>query len=60
LSVLSVSYRIIKEGDSSHGHAHDVSAVPKTVMNETVTFDGAVPEAAFLERLLEAAGRRKD
>jgi len=33
---------------------YGVFGVPKTVMNESVTLDGAVPEAAFLEAVLKA------
>lgn len=35
---------------------YNVFGVPKTVINETVTFEGAVPESVFLARVLEAAG----
>ena len=31
-----------------------VTGVPKTVVNETVTFEGAVPEEEFLAHVLEA------
>ena len=31
-----------------------VSAVPKTVVNDRVSFEGAVPEAAFVEAVLRA------
>lgn len=33
---------------------YDVTAVPKTVMNETVSFVGALPETEFVARLHEA------
>jgi len=33
-----------------------VFGVPKTIMNETVTVDGAVPEGVFLEHVRQAAG----
>ena len=32
----------------------DVFGVPKTVINDIVFIDGAVPEAAFLENVLKA------
>jgi Thioredoxin domain len=32
-----------------------VYAVPKTVINEEASFEGALPEEFFLERVLEAA-----
>jgi predicted DsbA family dithiol-disulfide isomerase len=35
---------------------YQVMAVPKIVINETTSFEGAVPETMFLERVLEAAG----
>lgn len=36
--------------------AYNVRGVPKTVLNDTVQFTGAVPEAVFLKQVLEAAG----
>ncbi|MDD8016220.1 MAG: thioredoxin family protein [Acidobacteriota bacterium] len=38
---------------------YGVFGVPKTVINETVAFDGAVPEDVFLQRVLEAAGHKQ-
>jgi hypothetical protein len=32
-----------------------VMAVPKVVINETVQFEGALPETAFVDQLLRAA-----
>jgi glutaredoxin-like protein len=37
-------------------HKYNVSGVPKTIINETISIDGAVPEAVFLENVLKAAG----
>ena len=37
----------------------NVYGVPKTVVNETVTFEGAVPEEEFLARVLEAVSPAK-
>jgi glutaredoxin-like protein len=34
---------------------YSIYGVPKIVLNETVSFEGAVPEAAFLEQVLAAA-----
>jgi glutaredoxin-like protein len=34
---------------------HGVMGVPKTVVNDTVSFEGAVPEAQFLSHVLKAA-----
>ena len=34
---------------------YQVFGVPKTIMNERVSLEGAVPEPAFLERMQEAA-----
>jgi alkyl hydroperoxide reductase subunit AhpF len=34
--------------------AYRVMAVPKIVINDRVQFEGALPEAQFLERVLEA------
>ena len=36
--------------------AYNVMSVPKTVINNTVHFTGAVPEKEFLQRILEAVG----
>ncbi len=33
-----------------------VMAVPKTVVNDTVSFEGALPEGPFVEQLLRAVG----
>jgi predicted DsbA family dithiol-disulfide isomerase len=35
---------------------YGVSAVPHTVVNETVSFVGALPEHEFLVQVLKAAG----
>ena len=35
-------------------HAYRVSAVPKIVINDRVEFEGALPEAQFLEAVLRA------
>jgi predicted DsbA family dithiol-disulfide isomerase len=34
---------------------YNIFGVPKTVVNESVQFEGAVPEAIFLEKVLQAA-----
>jgi hypothetical protein len=36
--------------------AYRVMAVPKVVINERVQFEGALPEAQFLDAVLRAAG----
>ena len=36
--------------------AYNVMGVPKTVINDTVVFTGAIPESKFMERVLEAVG----
>jgi glutaredoxin-like protein len=38
---------------------YGVRGVPRTIMNETVTLDGATPEDVFLAHVLEAAGQTK-
>jgi len=38
---------------------YDVFGVPKTVINEFVFIDGAVPEATFLENVLKAIAAPK-
>lgn len=34
---------------------YHVSAVPKVVINDRISFEGALPEALFLQKVLEAA-----
>jgi hypothetical protein len=34
---------------------YSVMAVPKTVVNETLSFEGALPEGQFVEQVLRAA-----
>ena len=36
--------------------AYAVRGVPTTVINDRVSFTGAVPESTFVQRVLEAAG----
>ncbi|OQX88696.1 glutaredoxin [candidate division KSB1 bacterium 4484_87] len=38
---------------------YGVSAVPKIVINENVSFEGALPEANYLEKVLEGEGASK-
>ena len=42
--------------DGRRSRAYQVMAVPKIVMNDRVQFEGALPEAQFLEAVLRAAG----
>ncbi|MEM3227773.1 MAG: thioredoxin family protein [Candidatus Micrarchaeaceae archaeon] len=35
---------------------YDVMAVPKVVINETTSFEGALPEKQFVEQVMKAAG----
>jgi len=35
-------------------HRYDILAVPKTVVNDEVSFEGALPEPLFLEQVLKA------
>lgn len=35
-------------------HKYNVAAVPKTVINETTEFEGALPESEFLKYVMEA------
>ena len=37
-------------------YRYQVRGVPRTVVNESAFIDGAVPEAAFVDRVVEAAG----
>ncbi len=34
---------------------YDVFAVPKVVINDRISFEGALPEQLFLQKVLEAA-----
>jgi predicted DsbA family dithiol-disulfide isomerase len=38
---------------------YEVSGVPRTVVNDTVYLDGAIPEATFVASVLEAVSRAK-
>lgn len=38
-------------------HRYGVRGVPKTVVNETVFIEGALPESAYLDRVLQALER---
>ena len=40
--------------------AYQVMAVPKIVMNDRVQFEGALPEAQFLEAVVRAAAGNGD
>jgi alkyl hydroperoxide reductase subunit AhpF len=40
--------------------AYQVMAVPKIVMNDSVQFEGALPEAQFLEAVVRAASGNGD
>ena len=40
--------------------AYQVMAVPKSVMNDRVQFEGALPEAQFLEAVVRAAAGNGD
>ena len=39
---------------------YQVQGVPKTIINEQVSVDGAVPEARLLALVLDAAGRGRE
>ncbi len=41
-------------------HRYRVMAVPKVVINDVVEFEGALPEAMFLEELKRAVTPRPD
>ena len=38
------------------GQRYFITGVPKTIINETVQFVGAVPESVFVDKVLEAVG----
>lgn len=39
---------------------HNIFGVPKTVINDAISIEGAVPEAQFLAQVLAAAGKPAD
>ena len=41
------------------GRAYRVSGVPKTVINDSVQFAGAVTEETFIRRIMEAVGQQE-
>jgi predicted DsbA family dithiol-disulfide isomerase len=50
-----VTADVVVANDFPHlSQRYNVTAVPKVVMNETVSFEGALPEDEFVERLQEA------
>lgn len=52
-----VTAEMIEASEFPHlANRYSVFAVPKVVMNERVQFEGAIPEEAFVQRVLEAAG----
>lgn len=40
--------------------AYRVSGVPKTVINDSVQFAGAVTEETFIRRIMEAVGQQQE
>jgi len=38
-------------------YKYNVFAVPKTVVNEEVSFEGALPEPLFLEQVMKATAK---
>jgi predicted DsbA family dithiol-disulfide isomerase len=38
---------------------YTVYGVPKTILNESIAIEGAVPEEVFLAHVLKAAGQEK-
>jgi len=56
-----VTADVVVANDFPHlAQRYDVMAVPKTVINETVSFEGALPEPDVIRHLQEAAGRVPD
>ena len=52
-----VTADVVVANDFPHlAQRYDVMAVPKTVINETASFEGALPEADVVKRLQEAVG----
>jgi len=46
---------MVKATEFPHlAHKYDVAAVPKVVMNETIEFEGALPESEFLKYVMGA------
>jgi len=49
---------MVEASEFSHlVHKYNVFAVPKTVVNEAVSFEGALPEALFLEQVMKATAK---
>jgi predicted DsbA family dithiol-disulfide isomerase len=50
-----VTADLVVANDFPHlAQRYDVMAVPKVVMNDTVSFEGALPEADFVKALQDA------
>jgi len=46
---------MVEATDFPHlNHKYNVAAVPKIVVNETIEFEGALPEQEFFKYVLEA------
>ena len=53
-----VTADVVVANDFPHlAQRYDVMAVPKTVINETESFEGALPEAEVVKRLQVALGQ---
>ena len=56
-----ISGEMVEATEFPHlGQKYGVYGVPRTIMNETVSVDGAVPEDVFLEHVRKAAGTPKN
>ena len=52
-----VTADVVVANDFPHlAQRYEVMAVPKTVINETVSFEGALPEPDVVKRVQEAIG----
>ncbi len=60
LETSRVTADVIEVQEFPHlSQAHRVMGVPKTVINDSVQFTGAVKEEVFLRRVLEAVGEEE-
>ncbi len=51
-----ISAAMVESTEFQHlAHKYNVMGVPRTIMNETISLEGAPPEQLFVEKLLEAA-----
>ena len=56
----SIRADMVEISEFAHlAHKYDVFSVPKVVINEVIQFEGALPEPAFVAKVMEAVKKKK-